>query len=213
MSRDQWQQPEEEWEVAIDKKKINRAVRRERKEAEAVAAGGAAVGAAPVEEFDAETRRRLAAVSFYGNPNAKGKKNKAGSKRREAQLDEEAGWTGSNYGEQKKSGKKGKAKVAVPVYDTAEELYEALAAIIADVPPTSAGQTTTMASLGAKLQTITKAAWNKVSNHQHTPRSPSQPADHRSTVGRSLPAAVTHFTSRAVSVPFNLLLLHSALQI
>jgi hypothetical protein len=162
MSRDQWQQPEEEWEVAIDKKKINRAVRRERKEAEAVAAGGAAVGAAPVEEFDAETRRRLAAVSFYGNPNAKGKKNKAGSKRREAQLDEEAGWTGSNYGEQKKSGKKGKVRAAVPVYDTAEELYEALAAIIADVPPTSAGQTTTMASLGAKLQTITKAAWNKV---------------------------------------------------
>ena len=208
MSRDQWQQPEEEWEVAIDKKKINRAVRRERKEAEAVAAGGAAVGAAPYEELDAETRRRLAAVSFYGNPNAKGKKNKAGSKRREAQLDEEAGWTGSNYGEQKKSGKKGKAKVAVPVYDTAEELYEALAAIIADVPPTSAGQTTTMASLGAKLQTLTKAAWNKVGSDQPA----SQPAVARLLNAASRQLRLIHLP-RCVPILSQSVCLHSALQI
>lgn len=74
---------------------------------------------------------------------------------------EPAGWEGGSYGEQKSGKKKGKPKAAIPQYNTAEELYTALAEIISHVPPTSRGSSTTLASLGDKLQTLTKVAWNK----------------------------------------------------
>ena len=96
----------------------------------------------------------------------------------------------------------------MPVYDTAEELYEALAAIIADVPPTSAGQTTTMASLGAKLQTLTKAAWNKVGSDQPA----SQPAVARLLNAASRQLRLIHLP-RCVPILSQSVCLHSALQI
>ena len=107
--------------MAIDKKKINRAVRRERKEAEAEAAGGAAVGdVAP--EFNAEARRKLAAASFYlsgsGSSSKRGKKG-GNKKHRDLPTDDfgEAGWVGGQ--EQGKPKKNGKPKAAVPTYNTA----------------------------------------------------------------------------------------------
>jgi hypothetical protein len=167
-SRDLWEEPEEAWETAVDKKKLNRAVRRERKAEEAAAAGAAAVGA-PVEEFDAAERRRRAEASFYGTVSkADQRGRKLGKKHRgePPSLDfEEAGWTGGadNAGAVRKKSKK--AKPAVPTYDTAEELYDAFADIISRVPPThssgSSALTTTLASLGDKLATLTKQQWNK----------------------------------------------------
>lgn len=159
-SREVWEEPEGEWETAVDKKKINRAIRRERKAEEAAQASSAAVGGEPVDEFDAAERRRRATASFYGDAKA-GKK--AGKKQRGVAAGgfEEAGWTGE-HGQSESRPKKKKPKAAVPTYSTADELYEALSDLISRVPPSSVGGlTTTLASLGDKLATLTKKQWNK----------------------------------------------------
>lgn len=157
---DRWfeSEGEEEWAVVEDKKRISRAVRRERKAAEASLS--AAVGAA-YEEFDADAARQAAQIGFYGQQKQKKKDDGRGGRlpqRRGAPIDEEAGWTGdASNGKPKKK----KVKTVVSTYSTAEELAEALYDIVSRVPPTQTGASTTLASLGDKLQTLTKATWNK----------------------------------------------------
>lgn len=158
MSHDRWERSdaeEGEWETAVNVKKINRAVRRERKEAEAAQA--ATVGNEP-EHFDAEAARRAAQASFYGA--TKQKQRKAGGKKGAAELDfEEAGWSGGG-GPNQKVKKSKKAKEAVPQYNTADEIASALVDLISRLPPTVSGASTTLASLGDKLATRTKKKWN-----------------------------------------------------
>ena len=168
MSRSGFEVLEPEWETAIDKKKINRTVRRERKEAQAVAEASVGVVGAPSEEFDAEERKKRAAASFYGSAVTKaqqrGQKGKGkGSKHKGPPQDlefEEAGWTGSLLQDTTKKAKK-RIKAALPTYESAEELYEGLIDIISRVPPTAGEAVTTLASLGDKLATLTKQPWNK----------------------------------------------------
>ena len=161
MSHDRWEVEEGEWETAVNHKKINRAVRRERKEQEA--AQSATIGAEP-EYFDVEAARRAAQTSFYGA--SKQQQRKPGKKRAagggEADLDfDDAGWTGGSGAPNAKAKKSKKPKAIVPQYTTADEIAEALVDIISRVPPTISGATATLASLGDKLATLTKKQWNK----------------------------------------------------
>jgi len=154
--------------VAVDKRRINREIRRQRKEAEAAAAQAAeTVGMddGGLSEFDAEERRRRMEASFY-NKATKADKRSGGGRRKnylgstEEDYEYEAGWQG---GSTKKEGKKKskKVKTVVPTYNTAEELTEALRDLLLHVPPTALGSGMTLAALGDKLQTLTKHAWNK----------------------------------------------------
>jgi hypothetical protein len=120
------------------------------------------------ESMEPEWELAVNTASFYGVTKAE-QRSKMGKQKKHVgpppDLEfEEAGWAGGLTGDGKKSKAK-KSKAVLPTYNTAEELYEALADLIARVPPTAAsassGPSTTLASLGDKLQTLTKQQWNK----------------------------------------------------
>lgn len=148
-----------EWEVAVDKKKISREYRRERKEAAAAAAALAGVDAEDFEAVDAASRRAMAAASFYGSTTQAGKR-KVGQGKKAASVDEEEVWIGGGPNPKAKKSKSKSSKAALPSYSTGDELAAALHSIVSNQPPSSLG-TVTIASLGDKLQTLTRCAWNK----------------------------------------------------